>query len=768
VSERNSPPDLIRLLGPNGSIARALGEYENRPSQIKMAQAIWQAITQEKDALIEAGTGTGKSIAYLVPILLYEKPFIISTANKALQSQLYDKDVPLVRRTLQLDFESVLIKGRQNYVCLRKYQVELPQQRAFAQIDGFQTYDLDALDEWVRSSDIGDLEELPFVLDSDTRSHITCPAEECLHRECLYYDRCFVMQIRQRAAEARVVITNHHLLVSDLRLRAIGGVSLPDTEIIVCDEAHHIEDVATSIFETTVTDYAVPSLLLRRLVREHTTTSKLDELAAQNRAFFDRVLALMDQPTAKLEGDWEEGKRLGQSVRNLAESLARLNPYGDDPDMEEENTRFGLAVQAIRRASESILEVSKSNRDGEVVRYAEQARQRHVNLVLHATPISAAKPLGEHLFAKNTVICTSATLATGGTFDLFKARCGLTGHPKPPIELIGDPVFDFSKQALIYLPQLRTFDWQNRDAYFESVAQEIYRLLEVSRGRTFCLFTSWSGMQYVADKLRDRLPWPVLAQGELPRSELLRLFKETPHCVLFGTRSFWEGVDVPGDALSLVSIDKLPFPSPRDPLHEARTERIEEEGGNAFVEYTLPLMILALKQGFGRLIRTKTDRGVVAILDSRLTTKRYGSTVIQSLPPASVTRRFADVYRFFSIEQFEADYALTVWVDPEEEDPTQYRWQLTCLPDGRTREGTGIEEDAWRARWAGTLSGVKQLQSAIRKGEREAGDFRLEIRLPGISGHGPRIFQAAPPELQERLQAFAGVSIFTLQNTKNG
>lgn len=793
MSEQDSAPDFDRLLGPNGPIARVLGEYEHRPAQVKMAQTVWQAITEGRDALIEAGTGTGKSIAYIVPMLLYGKPLIVSTANKALQGQLYDKDVPLVRQALQLEFDTVLIKGRQNYVCLRKYQVELPQQRVFAQIDagrnvrlqsqGFQTYDLDALDDWVRGSDTGDLEELPFVLDPDTRNHITCPADECLHRECLYYDRCFVMQIRQRAAEAQVVITNHHLLISDLQLRAIGGVSLPDTELVVCDEAHHLEDVATSIFETTVTDYTVTSLLSRRIVREHTPESKLNELAAQNRLFFDAIRALMDQPTrmqnpVKLEGDWEEGIRLGRSVRDLAESLARLNPFGDDPDADaasmEENTRFGLAVQAVRKAGESIQEVSKSNRDGDVVRFAEQARQRHVSLILHATPISAAESLGKHLFGGHTVICTSATLSTGGTFDLFKARCGITSKP---IELIGGQVFNFGEQARIYLPELRAYDWQDREKYFDAVADETYRLLEVSRGRSFCLFTSWAGMQYVADKLRSKLPWPVLVQGELPRSELLRLFKVVPHCVLFGTRSFWEGVDVPGDALSLVSIDKLPFPSPHDPLHEARTERIEKNGGNAFVEYTLPLMVLALKQGFGRLIRTKTDRGVVAILDNRLMTKRYGSIVLRSLPPAQVTRRFADVHRFFSAPNLavgRADYALTVWADDapgstqsDTQDPSlvaQYRWQLTCLPDGRSKSGSGIASDLYSARWAGTLAGVQRLQNAIRQGNRSMGDFGLEIRLPGIGGNGQQLLRAAPQELQDSLQAFSHVHIITLES----
>jgi ATP-dependent DNA helicase DinG len=281
-------------------------------------------------------------------------------------------------------------------------------------------------------------------------------------------------------------------------------------------------------------------------------------------------------------------------------------------------------------------------------------------------------------------------------------------------------------------------------------------------------------MQHVADKLRDKLPWPVLVQGELPRSELLRLFKSVPYCVLFGTRSFWEGVDVPGDALSLVSIDKLPFPSPRDPLHEARTEHIEKEGGNAFVEYTLPLMILALKQGFGRLIRTKTDRGIVAILDNRLTTKRYGSMVLRSLPPAQITRRFADVHRFFSVDSLNADYALTVWAAGTEnsgiqpaEPGAQYRWQLTCLPDGRNRSGIGVASDPYSARWAGVLVGAQELQQAIRKGNRSIGDFGLEIRLPGIGGDGQQLLQAAPQNLQECLRAFAHVHVITVNTMEN-
>jgi ATP-dependent DNA helicase DinG len=310
---------------------------------------------------------------------------------------------------------------------------------------------------------------------------------------------------------------------------------------------------------------------------------------------------------------------------------------------------------------------------------------------------------------------------------------------------------------------MRTYDWQDRDSYFDAVAKETGRLLEVSRGRCFCLFTSWAGMQHVSEKLRHEIAWPVLVQGELPRSELLRLFRNTPHSVLFGTRSFWEGVDVPGDALSMVVIDKLPFPSPSDPLHEARSDQVQENGGNSFLEYTLPLMILALKQGFGRLIRTKTDRGVVAVLDSRLSTKRYGSTVLRSLPPARTTRRFGDVYRFFGAPHFEADYALTVWAEENEETDASYRWRLTCLPDGRSRDGTGVAATAYSARWEGILAGVRDLQAAIRRGGRSTGDFSLEIRLSATSGQGPLLMQGAPPDLKASLEGFAGTNILPIE-----
>ncbi|MBN1582092.1 MAG: hypothetical protein JXA89_15420, partial [Anaerolineae bacterium] len=375
--------------------------------------------------------------------------------------------------------------------------------------------------------------------------------------------------------------------------------------------------------------------------------------------------------------------------------------------------------------------------------------------------ISAAEALNKHLFGEHTVICTSATLAAAGNFDLFRSRCGV---PEQAIELIGDPVFDYGNQAVVYLPQLPAFDWQNRDRYFDAVADETARLLDVSRGRAFCLFTSWSGMEYVSEKLHQTLPWPVLIQGELPRSELLRRFKSTPHSVLFGTKSFWEGVDVPGDALSLVMIDKLPFPSPRDPLHEARSEHIAEQGGNAFMEYTLPLMTLSLKQGFGRLVRTKTDRGVVAILDNRLSTKRYGSMVIQSLPPARTSRHFADVYRFFNREPFDAEYALAVQVAEKEDAKVHYGWRLTRLSDGKSRTGSGNAAHPLQARWDGALAAVKSLQSTIQKGKRQAADFAIELRLPGVSGSDDRILETAYPELQDRLRAFRAVRVIALDN----
>lgn len=777
MDKANSDP--AHLLGPEGPIARKLPNYELRECQIEMARLVQRAIEEERCAVIEAGTGTGKSLAYLIPIILAGKKLIVSTANKALQAQLYEKDVPFLKEALGLKFSSVLVKGRNNYICLRKWEEESRQQDLFAEIDGRAHPQLAALEEWLSKTETGDIEELPFLLSDNLLPYITSSSEDCLGRECRFFsDECFIGAMRKRAGKAQVVITNHHLLMSDLALREVGSAVLPQSEVIVIDEAHHIEDIATAVFEITVSDYTVERLLSQRLVQRNISPNRLDEVRAHNRSLFLMVSELSDEPSFRLEGNLEEGLQLSRMLNRLASELAESNPYRDDPDSEE-FLSYALAVNKVMAAAANVRAVFSSQGDDQWVRYVERVRKRFVRLVVHAAPISAAPELERHLFdGSRPVICTSATLATpspeGGGFEHFKARCGLSPHPGPPpmeggdvLEWIGPPVFNYREQALLYLPNLPTYDWEEKERYFSAIAGEIERLLEVSRGRAFCLFTSWDGLEQVYHTLSARLPWPLFKQGQAPRRELLERFKNTPHSVLFGTRSFWEGVDVPGEALSLVIIDKLPFPSPKDPLHQARMEKLEEEGHNSFTEYMLPLMTLALKQGFGRLIRNRDDRGVVAILDNRLVTRHYGSWVLRSLPPARPSQDFADVSRFFA--SGEADYALNFfgWLAQEERKDAFCSWKLVRLKDGRIRSSgpLEVEGDEEGAHLRGLECGLEELRRILEESGRSPGDFGLEVRGEESIVNGLQEGQISRPKLAGLLGGFRSVRYLGLKKS---
>lgn len=430
---------------------------------------------------------------------------------------------------------------------------------------------------------------------------------------------------------------------------------------------------------------------------------------------------------------------------------------------------YEQAISNLNALGDKYLAVATDRHDGEVVRYAEPVYgRRHVRLALHAAPIAPGPRLAEHLFdaPRRTVICTSATLAADGGFEHFKARCGLA---EAQVELVAPAVFDYPSQALLYQPALPAYRWDAREAYYTAVAAEIVRLLEVSRGRALCLFTSWDGLQQARAHVEaiGGLPWPLRGQGDAPRDALLAWFRDTPHSVLMATRSFWEGVDIPGDDLSLVVLDKLPFPSPNDPIHQARMAAIDAAGGDSFGAYMLPLMTLTLKQGFGRLIRRATDRGVVAILDDRLTRKGYGRRIVRDLPPARLTRDFADVHRFFrAAPGGGADFALSVraWIagadggdvggrdgdgdgaggtagsrgrtatDATGAATPSVRWayRLCRLLDGRADAGGGdagapaggiVDGEALAA-----VHGLDDLRARVTRAGRPPADFYVEVR----------------------------------------
>lgn len=769
--------DLSKFFGPTGPMAQQLTGYELRPSQLAMAEAIKQAILTQKHALIEAPTGTGKSIAYLVPALLSGKTVVIATANKSLQSQLYHKDIPFLRKVLNRPIRAVVVKGRSNFVCNLKWEKELTVQQQFALYDR-EHQQVAFLRTWLEKTVTGDVDDLPFVLDSDLRPRVVSYPDDCLHQECrLYDDHCWVNHMRDAAAEAQILITNHHLLLNALELGWAGERILPPAAIYVIDEAHGLEQTATAVFETTVTDYTVEQLLTRGVLREQLDEDELDEIRFHNTLAFQEVAHLSRDNAYRIESELEELKKLGRRLSDLGQRLKQRNPYANKSEEElfqllakdqekgkadgkavgevgEARKAYELTMEAVNSAATKLLTVATSNRDADMVRYAVRVfDRRHTTLEIHAAPINPATFLTQHLFHPDlkedaparTVICTSATLATNGHFEHFKQRCGLseTGEEK-----VLPAVFDYPQQALLYQPPLPAYDYRNADGYYTAAAAEIERLLEVSRGRALCLFTSWSGLQQVNERLKragSPIVWPLRAQGDAPRDALLTWFKSTHHSVLLATRSFWEGVDIPGEELSLVIMDKMPFPTPGDPLHSARMTMIDNSGRSSFGDYMVPLMNLALKQGFGRLIRRGSDRGVVAILDERLSSKSYGRQTRQDLPPARFSREFKDVHKFFQQAlTSDAEFALNVWGGDSlapattklgdvaaTNGPTRWRWQLLRLQDGKADGQEGVLAEPASPALAelhAASSALQDLSSRVERAGRHPNQYSIEVR----------------------------------------
>jgi ATP-dependent DNA helicase DinG len=583
--------------------------------------------------------------------------------------------------------------------------------------------------------------------------------------------------MRDKAANAQIIITNHHLLLNALELGFAGERILPPADIYVIDEAHGLEQTATAVFETTVTDYTVEQLLSRAVYKPYVDEDHLDELRMQNTLAFQELSHLSRDNAFRVESDLEELKRLGTALNKLADKLKRDNPFAgklqpatdgegrrQDDESSEERKIYELSIEALNSTASKLLTVASSKRDGDLVRYAVRVfDRRHTTLEVHAAPINPANLLTQHLFhpeaedgdpLARTVICTSATLATLGHFEHFKARCGLREAGE---EHVLPAVFDYPQQALLYQPALPAYDYRSADAFYAAAADELARLLEVSRGRALCLFTSWSGLQQVHNRLvaRGSAPiWPLRAQGDAPRDALLAWFRETRHSVLLATRSFWEGVDIPGEDLSLVVLDKMPFPTPGDPLHSARMAAIDGSGGNSFGQYMTPLMNLALKQGFGRLIRRTTDQGVVAILDERLSSKGYGRQARNHLPPARFSREFRDVHKFFQKAlASRVEFALNVWAeeltansewrtdeDGDESElardaqmPTRsiyWRWQALRLQDGKADSQEGVAElpDVAAGEIHAAILGLRNLRARIERAGRETNQFGVEVR----------------------------------------
>jgi ATP-dependent DNA helicase DinG len=618
-----------------------------------MAAAVASVFEQGGVLLAEAGTGTGKTLAYLVPAILSRQRVLISTGTKNLQEQIFFKDIPLLRDTLDVTFTATYMKGRGNYLCLHRFDE--------FRDTGIQSHDdkhhVRLIEEWRTTTETGDRsemedlpEDLPFWND------ISASAENCIGSECPQYHDCFVTTMRQRAAEADVVVVNHHLLCADAAVRQSSfGEVIPSCNYAVLDEAHQIEDVATQYFGIAVSNYRVDDLardaekaVAARLIsdaeREHAIRTDVDRLRERSRNFFGSLQTLRFDSSSGSPGATESRIRVrsAQLVRVADDGFAlagALEALEADLALAPDASEDVLAL--ARRASEMRVQVNFLMRaDDPTYVYYLEARGR--GTFLRAAPIDVSDIVRELLLDRMTAtVLTSATLAVDNSFGYVKGRLGI-GRAEE-VRLASE--FDYATQAILYLPP-RMPDPRSRE-FAAAAAREVVEIVKRTSGRAFVLFTSYANLREVQAVVSAELSYPILVQGEAPRSALLREFKATPNAILLATSSFWQGVDVVGDALSCVIIDKIPFASPGDPITAARIESINAEGRSAFGEYQIPLAILTLQQGLGRLIRHRQDRGVLAILDPRLRTMGYGRRILASLPAAPVTHRLADIENFF-------------------------------------------------------------------------------------------------------------------------
>ncbi len=600
------------------------------------------ALKDKRHLLVDAGTGTGKTLAYLVPAILSGRRVVVSTGTKNLQEQLFFKDVPFLQQHLERELKVCYMKGRANYACRQKVY-DAGREAILAGLE--EVADFEVIRAWEQTTVNGDRAEIKKLPESSSAwSKIDARRDTCTGQRCQQFERCFITKMHQRAQESDIIIVNHHLFFADLAVKdeEFGGI-LPEYAAVVFDEAHELEDVAGQYFGMSVSNHQLLDLSRDTASfsrRKNAGSVELDQILTtlENRTemFFLAFSSVEGRigfrgHVAFLETHREKYEEVLLALDMLATRLQTIEGSADE-------------VSPLLRRTFELRQALEFWMKGGDAAYVYWIERRGRGVYLQATPIDVSAILREKLFdALDTVILTSATLAVGGNFEYVEKRLGIQSARS----LVVPSHFDYPKQALLYVPQ--HLPDPRSPGFTAAASDEIVRILTHSRGRAFVLFSSYQQMRLVYDRVSFEIEYPTLLQGSAPRNALLEEFRRTPNCVLFATASFRQGVDVQGDQLSCVIIDKLPFAVPSDPVVEARVQRLRDEGGNPFYDYQIPQAALALKQGFGRLIRSRTDRGVLVLLDNRITKQRYGQVFFDSLPDYAFTTEISEVEQFFDV-----------------------------------------------------------------------------------------------------------------------
>ena len=634
------------ILSETGPFADCLDGFTVRPQQQQLAQTIAEVLSNDDSLVCEAGTGTGKTFAYLVPVLLSGKRVIISTGTKHLQDQLYYKDLPIVRKALNVPVVTALLKGRANYLCLHRLEYG---DENFSYISKEDLSELPMIKQWATQTDKGDLAELTNLPeDAAIRARIVSSAENCLGQDCSFYDDCFVFKARRKANEAEVIIVNHHLLLADLALRESGfGEVLPKADTIIFDEAHQLPDLASDFFSQTLSSRQFTELFNDTTVAYLTDASDMEEVQDEIRESQTSLRKLrLSFGRKEQRSAWNEvfaDKEIKEALQDFLDHLITLEKY---MDILAERSK---SLENCWRRCNNMIEMLQTFMERETEELIQWLETRGQGFLLHQTPLDISAIFQARLAEHGcNCIYTSATLSVAGDFTHFTDQLGLS---QTNAQSWSSP-FDYQKQALLYLPQ--GMPEPGESIYTEAVINMALPVIEASQGHAFLLFTSHRAMNEAYRLLAGRIDYPLLRQGDAPRSELLQSFRITKHAVLLGTNSFWEGVDVRGRALSCVIIDKLPFAPPDDPVFRARAAKMQENGQNPFMTYQVPKAVINLKQGVGRLIRDANDYGVLMICDPRLISKAYGKVFLNSLPNMRRSTELADVDEFF-FEKMQGD-----------------------------------------------------------------------------------------------------------------